>query len=81
MCRQINIFLTPKQYTGGNGDANAKGGTELLFIVPPAVKNRHNRTQTGSQNCRAYDSCRIHTAILTPVSDHIDRDQLQRRNI
>ena len=29
----------------------------------------------------AYDRSRIHTAILAPISDNIDRDQLKRGNI
>ena len=45
------------------------------------IHHRRHRTHRRSHDCRPYDRRRVHAPILRPISDHIHRDQLQRRYI
>lgn len=53
----------------------------LFSIFYFTVHHRHRRTHKRCRNRRGNNPRRVHTAVLLPVSDHIDRYQLQGRNI
>ena len=50
-------------------------------ILPLAIHHRHQRADQCRHNRRRNDLSRVHTPVLAPVSNHIHRYQLQRRNI
>ncbi len=50
-------------------------------ILPLTVHHRRQRTDQCHHNCWRYNPRRIHTPVLATASNHIDRNQLQRRNI
>ena len=57
----------------------------FIFSVPPVlpltIHHRRQRTHKRGHNRRRNNPRRVHTAILATISDHIDRYQLQGRNI
>lgn len=52
-----------------------------LSVLPFTVHHRRQRTHKRGHDCWGDNPGRIHTAILASVRDHIDRYQLQGRNI
>ena len=53
----------------------------LLSIFYFTIHNRRQRTHKRGHDRRSDNPGRIHTPILLPVSNHIHRNQLQRRYI
>ncbi len=58
---------------------------KLSYSPPPilhlTIHHRRQRTDKRRHNRRRNNSRRVHTPVLLPVRNHIDRYQLQRRNI